>query len=151
MSNPNTLIPSLFYLVGNRYIQLPFGLVPTGDMFQGKMDELFHGLPNVFVIADDILAAGFNYLRKDHDATLDKVLRLCRKANLKLNKDKCLFRCTSIAFFGEIISRHGVSPNLRKVQVLVDMPPPKSKKGIADIPDYSQLPEKVLTNNCWVL
>ena len=65
---------------------------------------------------------------KDHDATLDRVLRVCRQANLKLNKDKCLFRCTSIPFYGEIILWQGISPDSRKEQALTHMPSPKSKK-----------------------
>ena len=38
---------------------LPFGAAPAGDMFQRKIDEIFKDLPNVFGIADDILAVGY--------------------------------------------------------------------------------------------
>ena len=55
---------------------------------------------------------------KDHGQTSEKILWVCRQANLKLNKDECLFRCTNIAFFDKITSWQGVSPNLRKVHVL---------------------------------
>ena len=68
-------------------------------MFQIKIDELFQGMPNVFVIADDILITGFNGMDRDHNAIPDKVLWICRQAHLKLNKDKYLFRCTSTTFF----------------------------------------------------
>ena len=30
------------------------------DMFQKKIDKLFHGMPNVFSIGDNILFAGFD-------------------------------------------------------------------------------------------
>ena len=73
-------------------------------MFQRKIDELFQGLPNVLAFVDDIFIAGFNDMCRDHDAILNKVLRIYRQANLKLNKDKCLLLCTSIPFFGEVIS-----------------------------------------------
>ena len=73
-------------------------------MFQKKIHELFSGKPNVFSIADDILIAGFNEQSKDHDEILENVLKVCSQANLKLNKDKCLFRCTNIPFLYEIIS-----------------------------------------------
>ena len=69
------------------YIQLPFGVAPAGDMFQKKQDEFFHGILNLFGIADDILIAWFGKLGRDYDATLDEVLRI-----LKLS------RCTSIPF-----------------------------------------------------
>ena len=45
-------------------------LVPAGDMFHRKIDEIFQGASNVFGIADDILIAGFDDLGRDCDANL---------------------------------------------------------------------------------
>ena len=64
-------------------------------MFQKKIDKIFNGMSNLFGIADDILAAGFDELGKDHNETLwslpsstsDEVLRICRQASLKLNRE----------------------------------------------------------------
>ena len=70
------------------YIQLPFGVAPAGNMFQKKIHKLFTGMHNVFSIADDILIAGFDKQGKDHNTMLDKVFRIWRQVNLKLNKDK---------------------------------------------------------------
>ena len=60
---------------------------------------------------------------------------ICREANLKLNKDKYLFRGTSIPFFGEIMSWNDVSLDLTKVQVLKNMLPPKCKKVLQSFLD----------------
>ena len=51
-----------------KYIKLHFGVSPTGDMY--------HRLPNVFGIANDISIAGFDDLGRDHDETVDKVLNM---------------------------------------------------------------------------
>ena len=67
-------------------------------MLHKKIDELFNGMPNVLSIADDILIAGFDEQGKDHDETPDKVFQTCRQADLRLDKDMCLFRCTRIPF-----------------------------------------------------
>ena len=64
----------------------------------------------MFGITDDILIAGFDDVGRDHDATPDKVLRIHRKATLKLNKDNCLFRCTSFSFFCEVVLQSTMSP-----------------------------------------
>ena len=64
-------------------------------MFQKNIYELLNEMPNVFSIADDILITGSHELGKDHGATLDKVLGICRKTNLKLNKDMCLFSASA--------------------------------------------------------
>ena len=73
---------------------------------------------------------GFNYHGKDHYETLDKVIWICRQADLNLNKDKCLFRCTSIPFFGKLIWWQGRSLDPRKVQALTEMLLPKYKKEL---------------------
>ena len=72
-------------------------------MFQRKIDEQFIGRPNVFSIPEDNLIAGISEQAKDHDETSEKTLWVCRQANLRLNKGKYTFRCTSIPFFGEVI------------------------------------------------
>ena len=98
-----------------RHKCVPFRAVPVGDMFQHKIDEIFNDMPNVFGIADDILVIGYDKDETDHDKAVYNVLRQCQDVNLKLNKDKCHFRCTSIPFFGEVVSREDIQPDLQKI------------------------------------
>ena len=84
---------------------MPFGAALAGDMFQWKIDKIFNDMPNVFGIADDILVLGYDNDGTDHNAAVYNVLRQCQDVNLKLNKEKCHFRCTSIPFFGEVVSK----------------------------------------------
>ena len=65
-------------------------------------------MSNVFGIMDDILVIGYDEDGVDHDAAVCKVLWGCEEDNLKLHKEKFHFRCTSVLFFGEVISREGV-------------------------------------------
>ena len=104
-----------------RYKRLLFGETPAGDMLKHKIYEIFRDLPNVFGTVDGILVAGYDIDGKDHDKTLWWVLQICRNVNLKLNKDKFHFRCTSAPFFGEVFSRLEVQPNPRKLKVLTNM------------------------------
>ena len=109
---------------------LPFRAVPAGNMFQCKIDDIFNNMSNVFGIADDILVIGYNKDGTDHNEAVYKVLRQCQDVNLKLNKDKCHFRCTSILFFGEVVSREGIKPDLQKIKALAEMSAPKIKKEL---------------------
>ena len=59
---------------------------------QIKTDETFNGLPNVLGIADNALVVGYGDNDRDHDNTMQKVLLICIKVNLKANKDKSHFR-----------------------------------------------------------
>ena len=113
-----------------QYKHLPFRAAPVGDMFQCKIDEIFNDMPNIFGITNDILVIGYNKDGTDHDAAVHKVLRQCKEVNLKLNKDKCHFRCTSIPFFGKVISREGIQPDPQKIKALTDMLAPKNKKEL---------------------
>ena len=81
-----------------RYQKIIVWTTTAGDMFQRKIDEIFKDLPNLFGTVDDILVVGYEIDDKDHDETLWRVLQMCRQVNLKLNKDKYQFRCTSVQF-----------------------------------------------------
>ena len=99
-------------------------------MFQCKIDEIFNDMLNVFGIAHDILVIGYDEDWTDHDEAVYNVLRHCKEVNLKLNKDKCHFRCTSIPFFGKVVSRKGVQPDPQKIKALTDMLVPKNKREL---------------------
>ena len=75
-------------------IQIQISIWPVGNMFQCKIDKIFSDMQNVFGIADDILVIGYDGNGTDHDAMVHKVLQRCEEVNLKLNKEKCHFRCT---------------------------------------------------------
>ena len=113
-----------------RYKWLPFGAVLAGDMFQCKIDEIFNAMLNVFGIADDILVIGYDKDGADHGEAVYKVPKQCQEVNLKLNKEKCHFRCMSIPFFGKVVARQGVQPKPQKVRVLTERPAPKNKKEL---------------------
>ena len=79
---------------------------------------------------DEILVIGYENNGADHDALVPEVLQRCKEVNLILNKEKCHFRCTSIPFFGEVISRRAVQPDPQKIKALMDMPVPNNKKKL---------------------
>ena len=56
--------------LGDTYMILTFAAAPTGEMFNGKMNEIFKDLPNLIGIADDILILGYDAHGKDHDDIL---------------------------------------------------------------------------------
>ena len=85
---------------------------------------------NVFGIADDILVIGYDINGADHDEAVYKVLKQCQDINLKPNKENFHFRCTSIPFFGEVVSRQGIQPDPQKVRAQTEMPAPQNKKEL---------------------
>ena len=113
-----------------RYKCWPFRAALAGNMFQCKIDEIFYDIPNVFGIADDILVIGYDKDGTNHNEAVYKVLRWCQGVNLKLNKEKCHFRCKSIPYFSEVVSRDGMQLDLQKISALTKMPVPQNKREL---------------------
>ena len=76
--------------------------------FNVKLIKIFNDMFNIFGFADDILVIGHDKDRTDHYKAAYNVLRQCQDINLKLNKDKCHFKCMLIPFSGEVVSREGL-------------------------------------------
>ena len=113
-----------------RYKQHPFRAVLVGDMFQHKIDKIFSDMQNIFGIMEDISVIEYDNNDAGHDAVVHKVLQICEEVNLKLNKEICNFRCTSIPFFGEVILRSGVQPDPKRIKTLTDITAPNNKKEL---------------------
>ena len=109
-------------------MRLLFGVVPAGDMFQGKIDETFKELPNVFGTAKEILIVGYDEDDINYERTLHRVFQTCREGDVKCSKDKCHFSAP-LFLFGEIISRYGVQPDPCELCALREMPPPTLKNS----------------------
>lgn len=58
------------------------------------------------------------------------MLDATRKANLKLNKDKCQLGVTELTFIGDVISASGVKPDAQKVSAIMNYQRPSCKKDL---------------------
>ena len=105
------------------FLKMPFGLNKLQYSFQFRMDTYFGDLNDgTLVIADDVKIHGEDEVT--HDMHLIQVLNQCRKVRLKLNAEKCVFKLTSIPFFGHVISDEGVKPDPAKMDAIKKMPTP---------------------------
>ena len=102
--------------------KLPFGITCAPEIFQRRMSQIVSGLPSVVCLMDDVLV--FGSTEKEHDTRLHEVLRRLERAKVTLNKDKCLFKQTSITFLGHVVDAHGISADPRKTATIRAMPPP---------------------------
>ena len=113
-----------------RYTVMPFGATVAGDVFQHKLDECFGHIPNVIVIADDIMVVGKQPNHKDHDQALTTLLETARKCNIRLNYEKLQYKQTEVEFLGETYTVNGCKPAKGKVQAIAEMPAPSCKKEV---------------------
>ena len=71
-----------------RYTVIPFGATVAGVVFQCKLDQCFGHIPNVIVIADDIMVVGKMQNHRDHDQALTTLLQTAKACNVRLNYGK---------------------------------------------------------------
>ena len=109
---------------------MPFGATVAGDVFQCKLDECFGHIPNVIVIADDIMVVRKQPNHKDHDQALTTLLETARQCNVRHNYEKLQYKQTEVEFFGETYTVAGCKPAKGKVQVIAEMPTPSCKKEV---------------------
>ena len=110
---------------GRFWTQLPMGTVVAQDIFQSKLDAIFIGMEGVTGIADDMIIAGKDEM--EHDRNFLAVMEKCIENNLTLNSEKIQFKHTQVSFYGHFWSKHSISPDPKKIQVLKHMEFPPDK------------------------
>ena len=95
------------------------GTVVAQDIFQSKLDSIFIGMEGVMGIVDDMVIAGRDKMEDDRNflAFMEK----CMSNNLTLNSEKIQFKQTQVSFYGHCWSKHGISPDQKKIQALNPM------------------------------
>ena len=111
-----------------RYRRLPFGICAAQDLFQKKMDEVLSGLKGVINIADDICVFGKD--AAEHDIRLRALMERAREQGLVFNPEKCAVGLSEVAFFGNVYSAAGVSPDPEKVTAIKSIKRPEDKQQL---------------------
>ena len=134
----------------HRWLRMPYGISPSPEYFQQKLDQNLQGFPGVFRIADDLLFTGQGDTKedadKDHDANLVRLLHRCRERNIRLNKVKFDFKCQQVTFIGHLLSSEGVKPDPRKIDAIVNMETPVDVQGVQRLIGMVKYLSKFLTN-----
>ena len=102
------------------------GTVVAQDIFQSKLDSIFIGMEGVTGIADDMVIAGRDEM--EHDRNFLAFMEKCMDNNLTLNSEKIQFKQTEVSFYGHCWSKHGISPDRKKIQALKHMEFPPDKE-----------------------
>jgi hypothetical protein len=68
--------------------------------------------------------------QENHITNLQETFANFRKASLKLNPKKCVFRVKKGKFLGCLVSTKGIEANPSEIEAILRMEPPKSKKGV---------------------
>ena len=112
------------------YLRLPMGLCNSPDIFQEKMSDLMQGLDFARAYLDDLLIISTEKGFDKHLEKLEQVLTRLLEAGLKINAVKSYFARTSLEYLGYNISRDGIRPAQKKVQAILNIETPKTRRQL---------------------
>ena len=104
------------------YNVLVMGLSNATDVFETCICEVLQALKGCTNIADDILVYGSTH--EDFKTNALAFLDNCVQEDMHLNPDKVKLDCPKVPFFGSVLSKDGLSPDTRKVELIQQWPTP---------------------------
>uniref|UniRef100_A0A183CLG5 RNA-directed DNA polymerase n=2 Tax=Globodera pallida TaxID=36090 RepID=A0A183CLG5_GLOPA len=112
---------------------LPFGLTNAVATFQRFMTRLFDGFINefAFIYIDDILIASETW--EQHKEHLRRIFDRIQEAGLRLKVSKCRFAAEELPFLGHILTTDGIKMDAGKVEPVLNLPIPTSKKQLQSL------------------
>jgi ribonuclease HI len=112
------------------YLRMPEGLKNAGGSFSSMIAKVLHSQigRNVLTYVDDIIVKSTK--QENHIYDLQETFANFRRAGLKLNPEKCVFGVKKGKFLGCLVSTKGVEANPSKIEAILRMEPPKSRKGV---------------------
>ncbi|XP_031343701.1 uncharacterized protein K02A2.6-like isoform X2 [Photinus pyralis] len=111
-----------------RVNRMPFGVKCSGFYFQKHIEQLFQGIPNVFIFQDDILVG--HREEENELEILREVFDKLAKAGLKVNVDKCKFLQGEIKYLGFVLTKQGLAKDKEKLQAINVIPYPTNMKEL---------------------
>jgi hypothetical protein len=110
------------------YLRMPEGLKNAGGSFGKMTAKVLHSQigRNVLTYVDDIIVKSTK--QENHIADLQETFANFRQAGLKLNPEKCVFGVKKGKFLGYLVSTKGIEANPSKIEAILQMEPPNSKK-----------------------
>lgn len=97
----------------------------------------------IIIYMDDLTM--FSKNREDHVADLSKVLRKFISYGVSLNPKKCVFRVSKGKLLGHIISKKGISIDADRVESILKLTMPGSKKDMRSFLRKTKFVQKFIT------
>jgi hypothetical protein len=108
---------------------MPEELKNVGGSFSRMTAKVLHSQigKNVLTYVDDIIFKSTK--QENHIADLQETFANFKRAGLNLNPEKCVFGVKKGKFLGCLVSTKGIEANPSKIEAILRMEPPKSRKG----------------------
>ena len=142
--------------------RITFGLTNGVPCFQRNIDEIIKSnkCTGTYAYLDNITVGGKT--QKEHDANLEKFLKVAKDCNLTLNKDKCVYSAECINLLGYQINSGSLKPDPARMETLLKLSLPRNSKELQRvvglfayyaqwIGKYSDKIKPLINNSCFPL
>jgi len=119
---PKTAIITPFGLF--EYLFMGFGLRNAAQTFQRTVDQKCRDLKFLFTYLDDSRLG--SKTAAEHLAHLEQFFAVLAANGMVINLSKCTFMVPELEVLGHIIKQSGTTPIPQHVQVILDLPPPRT-------------------------
>ena len=109
---------------------IPFGVTNGGPVFQRFMRNIIQGdqLRNTLVYFDNIIVGGQTLEELQKDA--ERFQLSMKKRGMTLNDSKTIFGVEKVNILGYCVSKGEIKPDPERLEPLLNLPPPSSKKSL---------------------
>lgn len=114
-----------------KYLRAPFGLSVLPEFFQKLTFKYFGHLKNVVVYFDDILC--FADSGEELKTTIDEVVSVARKYNIKFNAEKIQYFVNEVRYLGFIFTKDGYKVDQDRIESILNLKPPGNVKDLQKI------------------
>lgn len=111
-----------------QYVRMPFGLNTACATYIRLMRHILKGLDNVVCYFDNIFIVSKDW--NSHLRDLENVILRLQDAGLTAKPKKCFFGFQEISYLGYKITKDGLHPQQDKVDAIINMPAPTTKKQL---------------------
>ena len=107
-----------------QWVTSPRGLLGWPALFQWLMEMVMKDLENIMIYIDDLLAHSKTY--EEHLILLAHIFTRLKQHGLKVNLEKCFFRCKKVAYLGFQLIEEGIKHGWDKLRVIAAAKPPNN-------------------------
>lgn len=106
-------------------------ITPGGTYCFHRMPEESRNAGSTFSRMTDVVVVSKK--KEDHIADLEETVTNLKSSGLRLNPEKCIFGVKSRKMLGCLVSARGIEANPKKIAIIANMKPPKTRKQVQQL------------------
>src|SRR5437868_7018779 len=109
---------------------MPFGLKSASQSYTRAMDKILKPVSDCTEAYIDDVCCHSEGTFEEHLSQLERVFRVIEGSGMTIKLSKCVFGKQELVYLGFLVGQGRIAPNPSKVQALMELAEPTTKKGV---------------------